>query len=390
MTGFLLPLIVTLAVQIQASLVVFTPPVLAPVAEIDVGVRASAVGIVTALIYGASIPAALLAGHVLERVGAIRVSQFCLLLTSAGMALIAVPSAWVIALGALVAGLGYGTVTPASSTVLAERVPPGWRVFLFSLKQTGVPVGGAIAGALVPVAIDLFGWQAAALGVALLGLVVAAAAQTVQRAVDSEIPPRRSAHGTGLVEPLRLVFSHARLRELALSSFAYSGMQMCLGSYLVVSLMERTGFSVTAAGAALSAAMIAGAIGRLFWGAIADNWVSSRRLLGLLGLAMSGAAFLTAAIGAAWPPPAIYALAFFFGASAVGWNGVYLAEVARIAPPGRAGAATGASLAMTYSGVMVLPSLFWLIHAATDSYAAAFVSVGALTLWRGAAFLRGR
>src|SRR5581483_1732645 len=207
MTGFLLPLIVTLAVQIQASLVVFTPPVLAPVAEIDVGVRASAVGIVTALIYGASIPAALLAGHVLERVGAIRVSQFCLLLTSAGMALIAVPSAWVIALGALVAGLGYGTVTPASSTVLAERVPPGWRVFLFSLKQTGVPVGGAIAGALVPVAIDLFGWQAAALGVALLGLVVAAAAQTVQRAVDSEIPPRRSAHGTGLVEPLRLVFS---------------------------------------------------------------------------------------------------------------------------------------------------------------------------------------
>jgi hypothetical protein len=30
MTGFLLPLIVTLAVQVQASMVVFTPPVLAP------------------------------------------------------------------------------------------------------------------------------------------------------------------------------------------------------------------------------------------------------------------------------------------------------------------------------------------------------------------------
>jgi len=36
-------------------------------------------------------------------------------------------------------------------------------------------------------------------------------------------------------------------------------------------------------------------------------------------------------------------------------------EVARIAPPGKAGAATGASLAMIYAGVVALPTLFWLI-----------------------------
>jgi len=34
-------------------------------------------------------------------------------------------------------------------------------------------------------------------------------------------------------------------------------------------------------------------------------------------------------------------------------------EVARIAPPGKAGAATGASLAMIYAGVVALPTLFW-------------------------------
>ena len=45
------PVWITLAIQALASLVVFTPPVLAPVAQAEVGVHASTVGIATALIY---------------------------------------------------------------------------------------------------------------------------------------------------------------------------------------------------------------------------------------------------------------------------------------------------------------------------------------------------
>jgi hypothetical protein len=81
-------------------------------------------------------------------------------------------------------------------------------------------------------------------------------------------------------------------------------------------------------------------------------------------------------------------VSFAYGATAIGWNGVYLSEVARIAPGGKAGAATGASLAMTYAGVVVLPMLFWAVHAVSASYAAAFIAVGSLTLWRGVLFLK--
>ena len=54
---FVASLLVTLAVQIQASLIVFTPPILAPDAQQDIGVSAAAVGLVTALIYLAPNPA---------------------------------------------------------------------------------------------------------------------------------------------------------------------------------------------------------------------------------------------------------------------------------------------------------------------------------------------
>jgi hypothetical protein len=83
----------------------------------------------------------------------------------------------------------------------------------------------------------------------------------------------------------------------------------------------------------------------------------------------------------------VFLLSAVYGATAVGWNGVYLSEVAHMAPPGRAAAATGASLAMTYSGVMVLPSIFWAIIAMSGSYAAAFIATGLLTLWRGSSLL---
>jgi predicted MFS family arabinose efflux permease len=192
----------------------------------------------------------------------------------------------------------------------------------------------------------------------------------------------------GLIEPLRLVLADRRLREMAWAAFAYSGMQMCLGSFLVVFLHEHAGASVAAAGVALSVAMAAGVCGRILWGVAGDNWVKPRLLLGGLGVAMALAAFATAAVSASWPLLPVLAVSMAYGATAVGWNGVYLSEVARTAPAGQAAAATGASLALTYCGVVTLPLLFWAMVATTGSYTAAFGVVGLLTLWRGAVLLR--
>jgi hypothetical protein len=136
---------------------------------------------------------------------------------------------------------------------------------------------------------------------------------------------------------------------MALASLTYSGMQMCLGSFMVVFLHDRVGFGVGSAGAVLAAcddhrhpsAASSGEWSR-------DRWIKPRMLLGLLGCAMSLAAFAVAALTSSWPLALVFAVSVVYGGTAVGWNGVYLAEVARIAPPGQAAAATGASLAMTY------------------------------------------
>ena len=388
MKGVLWPLIVTMAIQALVSLVVYTPPLLAPVAQAQIGVSASAVGIVTALIYLAATATAFSAGNLISRFGALRASQLSLVFCCAGMALMASANAWLVALGALVIGTGYGVVTPSSSAILADRTPPGMRGFIFSLKQTGVPIGGAVAGAAIPLLMVSFGWRQAALAASLCCLVLALAVQPWRAAVDfAPHAPRPSAPGHFL-EPFRLVMSDAGLRGLAFLSFCYSGMQMCMGSFLVVFLTERVQLTLGAAGAALSIAMLAGGAGRLLWGIVSDNWMSPRLVLGALGAIMGISAFVTASMSAGWPYLAVMTTSFVFGASSIGWNGVYLSEVVRLSPAGRAGAATGASLAATYAGVVVLPALFWAIVHVSGSYAAAFVAAGLLTLWRGLRFLR--
>jgi MFS family permease len=338
------------------------------------------------LIFVSATFAALKSGPAIARHGALRVSQLSLLVAAAGLALMTTASAALIVLGALIIGLGYGVVTPSSSSILADRAPPRLRSFIFSLKQTGVPVGGALAGATLPALVVLCGWRCAALCASAACVVLAVALEPLRHRLESErtsAPPRPAS----MLASLRTLIRHRRLYQLSWAAFMFAGMQNCLGSYLVIYLHERIGFGLAAAGLALSSAMAAGIAGRILWGVVADRW-HARTLLGWLGVSMSAAALVTAAIAPHWPTAAVLVVSLAFGATAVGWNGVYLAEVAHMVPAREAGAATGASLAMTYAGVVILPLLFWAILRVSDSYAAGYCVSGALTLWRSLVLFR--
>jgi MFS family permease len=133
---------------------------------------------------------------------------------------------------------------------------------------------------------------------------------------------------------------------------------------------------------------VGGIIGRIAWGAVADHWLPPRRLLGVIGIASAACAFAAVAFSAAWPLAALLAVAACFGATAIGWNGVQLSEIARCAPLGQAGAITGASGFITFAGVVSGPPLFALLAATTDSYRTGFLVFGTACLICGSALLR--
>ena len=380
MKDLVVALALTLLVQALVSATVYTVAVLAPAAQGDVGVAASSIGLFTALVYAVAALSAPLGGTIIARHGALRVSQYCLLLSGSGLALCAFAHPVALIAGALLIGCGYGPVTPASSEILVSRSPERFRNSIISIRQAGVPAGGALAGAVVPVLLLAGGWKSAVLAIAAINIIFALALQRVRNRYDSGRHAAGVSERPSLAGLLRMVFAHAELRQGALASFMFAGIQMCLASFLVVFLTERAGMTLVNAGFALAVAMLGGIVGRVLWGSVADYYGGARIVLGILGVVMALSAFALSQVTSAWPLSAVFTLCAVFGLTAVGWNGVFIAEVARIAPGGNVALATGATLGFTYLGVVVAPFGFWLILTLSGSYTPAFVAVGAITL----------
>jgi predicted MFS family arabinose efflux permease len=367
-------LLATTAIQVAASAAVLTLPALAPLVAADLGLPASMVGTYLSLVYVGAATAALVGGGLVARVGALRLSQASVLLCALGLLCGLVPLLWVVALSAIVLGLGYGPITPASSHVLARTASPVRLGLTFSIKQTGVPAGAALAGLALPPLALVFGWRAAVAAVIVFAVLVALAAEPLRRTLDADRDRRATFSLAQFVAALRLVAATPALRTMAAVSFVYAGLQMCVSGFIVAYLAEEVGLSLVVAGVGLTVANVAGVAARIGWGAFADRVLTPRATLALLGGLMSAGAAMTAMFSAAWPLAAILAVIALLGATAIGWNGVYLAEAARVAPAGQAALATGGCLFFTYVGVVCCPLLFGILQRASGSYALCFAA----------------
>ncbi|WP_019643616.1 MFS transporter [Novispirillum itersonii] len=371
-----LVLAVTTVMQALISGAALTPPVFATKAAADIGFDSALVGFYTSLVYLGAMLATLFAGSVVSTVGAMRVSQICLLLSGAGLWGLASGLAVPAVIAALVIGFGYGPATPASSHMLARTTPPERRGLIFSIKQTGVPLGGVLAGTAVPWLVLSLGWQAAAGVIGAAAVVLAVLVQPLRPPLDRERQRKAGAlfRRSGWAAPLLLVWGRRDLRMMALASFCFAAVQLSFSAYLVTYLVDRIGYPLIVAGGIFAAAQVAGSVGRIVWGALADHWFGARKMLTILSIVMTVTASGCAFFSSEWPVFAVSLVALTFGASAIGWNGVFLAEVAHLTGPADAARATGGALAFTYAGVVCGPSLFGVMISLTGGYVPAFLS----------------
>ncbi len=377
---------ITLLIQAASSAALITPAVSAPrlLAALDLG--AVAVGIYVALVYVAAMFSGLWGAALARRLGPIRTSQLALLCSAAGLSLIALGTLPLAAIGALLIGIGYGPITPTSSEMLARTTAPARISLVFSIKQTGVPLGGTIAGLVVPGVLLHSGVGAALGAIALLCVSAALLAQLLRRDIDAARHAQaRLPTAADFVRPLQSVLKHPVLRRVALSTFIFSIVQAAVTSFLVSFLTIDLHWTLVQAGAASAVAQGSAVFGRVLWGAVADRLPDgSRRMLRALTLAMALAGLAMAALSPATPSAWVLLLLAGYGATAVGWNGVYLATVARVAPRGEAARATAGCLFFTFFGVVIGSPLFGAVGHALGSLGAAYA---ALALPLAAAFL---
>lgn len=376
-TRLWLILAVTISVQVLATFTTLSLAAIAPDVAAGLGVSAQLVGFQVSLIYLGAAAMSTVAGFQLRRWGPIRVSQASLVFCAAGAALATIPTLPTIAAGSLVIGFGYGMTNPAASELLLRIIPPRRRNLIFSIKQTGVPIGGVLAGLAAPTISQSFGWQWAPAVAAISCFALVLLMQPLRAAWDAGRDPAARFRERPF-DALTEVWQSPPLRWLSVCGFFYAAVQLCLATFVVTLLVTDAGFGLVEAGAVLAVVQAAGVAGRVAWGWAADRLGRSLIALIIMGGACVGGALLVMAVSQAWSAAAIYILFALFGLNALGWTGVFQVEAARYAAPDKLGAVIGGITAPAYGGVIFGPAVFSLAFAAIGDYTATFGLVALL------------
>jgi predicted MFS family arabinose efflux permease len=382
-------LLLTFFPQCVVSMLSMSPPIMASQIAHSLGLSPQIAGVYVGLVYAGAILSSSFSASLITRLGPLRTSCACVVTGGAGLALLAVPHLAASLLATGVIGLSYGPLTPASSHVLARYRSEAGMAFLVSVRQTSVPMGGVLAGFIAPPLVLGLGWHAACVFLGVVTAALGAAAWMAVPVVRNERPEKPHGHSASLIEPVRFIFRRPGLASLATSSVVYAAMQLVLSSFLVVYLTSVAGLNLVLAGALLSASQLAGVAGRLGWGFLADRVAAPRLLLLGIALLMAVAAGLMSLFTAAWPLGAIAAVVILLGATASGWNGVFLAEIIHDVRPAEVGLATSGSMMFAYMGTVLGPSLFGGLGSAVG-FPKAYLVMGATVLLGGILGVFGR
>ncbi len=361
----------TLAGQAAGTMATMTLPSVAPAVAASFGVQSSLIGYQISLLAAAMLFSLVFGGNLSTRWGACRVHQVGLVLLVAGCAIATGPHIAFFFLSAVALGLGYGLLTPSASHLLMRYTTPERRNLVFSVKQTGVPLGGIGAALIAPAVASTYGWRWSLAVSAVLMVALIVLLEKRRARWDDDRNPAAPA----IVNPLdgiATIWRHRALRYLSLAGACLVVPQFAISTFTVVFFVEEMDYTLIAAGIVLTASQAAGVAGRVFWGWLADVVRNCYTVLSMLCVVMLAAALLCFAITASWPLVAACALFFVFGSTASGWNGAFLAEVARVAPRGTVSQATGGSLFFVNVGKMLGPIAMANVYVLFGSYTLAF------------------
>jgi sugar phosphate permease len=389
--------IVVLAITLAQATEAFTVqgfPALVPFLSDELAISKARLGMLTSSFFAGGFVSVIPAGWVIDRIG-VRMSM------TIGLGLMAVTVAigalthsfWTLYLCLLLAGIGFGSVYPATTKAVMHWAPPKLRGTMMGIKQTGVPAGGALAAVVLPVIALSLGWRGALLIAAAACGVCLVLCHALYRTHPDEIhhaPPRaqgrqsQSGPRSDGRAPLRAALRNRNIWLVNISGLFFLATQSTMVAWMMTYLRSELALPIVAAGGVLAAMQIGGATGRLGWGTVSDLFFGGKRipiiaLLGVCcGIVLWTLSFLTSA-----GYGTLVVIALLAGLCGIGWVGMVTVLRAELAPREGVGIVTSLGSFMGYAGSLVGPPLFGLLLDRTGDYLLGWRLLGACAVFAG-------
>lgn len=361
---------------------------LAPLFQPELGLTKSEVGFFSVAVYIGAWCVLLVSGLATDRLGVRRMVCLGQLVTGVLLVTMALVGSFFQALLVMfLAGMGRGLTAPGLSKAIMDWFPPNARGTAMGIKQTSVPIGGIITASTLPALGLAFGWRIA---IAFAGVVIIANA-LVNAALyrDPSSPSQSSVRRPDMRVGLGEVIRSRPLWVVSLVAGVFSMVQVALQTYLALYFSEVVlvdsvpdeATRIVMAGGYLAFCQVGGVVARVFWGVISDRFFRNWRMavLAIIGIVATLVSLPMALCGAGSPLWLMTAIVFVYGATVIGWGGLYLAMAVETAGKRHAGTGVGFSMTVMQFGNVAGAPAFGLIVDATGSYQPAWLFLGGLT-----------
>lgn len=332
-------------------------------------------GLVSAVLNGGAAAAGVPAGRAVDRVGERLVIGGGAV--ASGVAVLALHTVTgLTSLLAVLLVLGFLTTVavPAGGALVHRLFLRNERAMVMGIRQTGVPLGGALSALTLPPIALLYGWRvaldvAAAITVAI-GVVVLVA---YRDPVEASGIARGSTARLGISQLLR----RKEILALALYATMFGGAQWCVLTYLVLYLNESLDVPLLVATSLLAACQVCGVGARVGWGIVSDRLMGGRRapVMALIGVMGMGGTLALSTFSLDTPYWLIALVVGVLGITLLGWNGLPHVLAPEFVGPSAAGVAVGLINSSGFLGVILFPPLFGLLVDATGTYRISWVAL---------------
>ena len=285
----------------------------------------------------------------------------------------------------VVLGAFYASVQPGGTRAILKWFAPSERGFAMGIRQSGLPVGTAIAAFLLPLLAVSFGWRAVALLQGSIGVIGALAFLTLHR--DRELANERGSGGRiSFPKLIKIINRKPGFKTTLAAGAVMAGFQYTFSTFVLVYLTVIVETELLTASALFALTQIVGAVGRVTLVSISDRIWPGQRARTLRWLMIACAALVLSLLALPTGASTIFLVPLLgaFGLVGFGWYPVWLLQVGENAPRDAVAATVGFAMTFNLVIITVSPPLFGLL-ADVGGYALAWLMIAAALIVSGVA-----
>lgn len=257
-------------------------------------------------------------------------------------------------------GIWYGTAQPGGSSAIVKWFPKENRGLAMGIRQTGIPIGGALASILLPFFFYKYGLSSATLVQSVLAISGGIIFLIFYKNMSVENESKEKYKFSEKINKIKKRFD---LYPVFLIGITMMSLQLIVVAHLMSFLHNTLKISLNLSGSLLSVALLGGMIGRVVLAWISDYLFNGNRSKPLQITIVC--TFLTIIcliyLPIYIPLWATGILCFILGFLALGWYSLFIVLVSEKANPNFIGLTVSFALTLNQLFIVLAPSLFGLL-----------------------------